>query len=119
MSYFREVEFKCKCGKCFLGFNQMNTFFLAKLYKSREVAGIPFILTSAVRCKSHNQRIGGTMNSAHLTGQAVDIQATHPMTRMRIVSALIEAGFNRIGIAKDFIHVDDDESKTKDTLWLY
>ena len=28
-----------------------------------------------------------------------------------IISALLKAGFNRIGVAKSFIHVDDDPEK--------
>jgi hypothetical protein len=31
----------------------------------------------------------------------------------------MEAGFNRIGIAPTFIHVDNDPSKPEDVIWLY
>jgi hypothetical protein len=31
----------------------------------------------------------------------------------------MEAGFNRLGIAKTFIHVDNDPGKPEDTVWLY
>jgi len=63
--------------------------------------------------------VGGTENSSHLRGFAADIHATSSADRFKILSALIEVGFNRIGIAKTFIHVDADPIKTKDVIWTY
>ena len=48
---------------------------------------------------------------------AVDIACSDSVTRQKIVSGLIKAGFTRIGISKTFIHSDND-SKT-DAIWLY
>jgi len=119
MKNFKESEFKCGCGKCFLGFAHINQVSFGKLQDARERANVPFIITSSIRCKSHNQRTGGTMTSAHLTGQAFDILANNVHTRFRILKALLDAGFTRIGIAKDYIHADDDNSKTPKVTWLY
>lgn len=97
----------------------MNVNFLAKLDEAREIAEIPFIINSAYRTKEHNKKVGGKPNSSHLRGLAVDIKATDSRTRFLVLQALISVGFNRIGIAKTFIHVDDDESKSKEVAWLY
>ena len=48
---------------------------------------------------------------------AVDIACDDSVTRQKIVSGLIKAGFTRIGISKTFIHADND-LKT-DAIWLY
>jgi hypothetical protein len=39
----------------------------------REYVNRPFVLTSGYRPAEHNKKIGGAPNSAHVTGQAVDI----------------------------------------------
>jgi hypothetical protein len=33
--------------------------------------------------------------------------------------ALLQAGFTRIGIRKDFIHVDVDNKKLQGAIWFY
>lgn len=106
--YFKEID----CGN-------MNQEFLLKLDRAREVAQIPFKINSAYRTPEHNAKIGGKPNSSHLKGLAVDISATDSIQRFTILKALIDTGFNRIGIAKTFIHVDDDKSKSPEVVWLY
>ena len=36
-----------------------------------------------------------------------------------ILSALMEVGITRFGIAKGFIHCDVDKAKDPDVIWLY
>jgi len=36
-----------------------------------------------------------------------------------ILLSILPEFFNRIGIASNFIHVDIDESKAPDVLWVY
>ena len=105
--YFKEIE------------DNMSTGFLAKLDKAREYAGIPFNITSAYRSVEHNSKVGGSPNSSHIKGLAVDISVTDSRTRFKVLEALINIGFNRIGIASNFIHVDDDNDKTKEVVWDY
>ena len=54
-------------------------------------------------------------------GYAADIAATTSTARFNITQALIEAGFNRIGISAKggFIHVDSDPDKSPGVLFLY
>lgn len=97
----------------------MDLDFLAKLDNAREIAGIPFRINSAFRTPEHNKEVGGKPNSSHLRGLAVDISSTDSRTRFIVLDALIKAGFNRIGVAKSFIHVDDDKDKSERVVWVY
>ena len=105
--YFKKIEYN------------MNEDFLAKLDKAREFANIPFIINSAYRSPEQNARVGGKPNSSHLRGLAVDIRANDSSTRYIVLNALISVGFNRIGVASSFIHVDDDKEKANNVIWTY
>lgn len=89
------------------------------LDKARELAGVPFVLTSTLRSPEVNTEVGGVANSAHLGGLAVDIRVRNSNERFRMIKALIEVGFTRIGIAKTFCHADIDKSKPANVTWLY
>ena len=123
MIYFGEHEFACKnkdgspcsCGK---GYADMHPDLINKLIKARELAGVAFVINSAYRCSVQNERVGGSDTSSHLNGSAVDIRATEGVTRFKVLKACIEAGFERIGVAKGFIHVDVDD-KPQPVTWLY
>jgi len=104
--YFKEIE------------DNMNKEFLFVLDEAREFAGIPFIINSAYRSPDHPLSIKNP-SSSHIKGLAVDIKATDSITRLKIVKALIEVGFTRIGIADTFIHVDLDFDKTQNVIWTY
>jgi zinc D-Ala-D-Ala carboxypeptidase len=90
---------------------------LIKLQKARDIAGIPFKINSAFRTVAHNRAVGGSANSAHTRGHAVDIAATTGAQKFRIVQAAMQAGFTRIGIYRNFIHVDDDPSLPQNVIW--
>jgi uncharacterized protein YcbK (DUF882 family) len=104
--YFKEIEYK------------MDTDFLAKLDKAREYAKVPFVINSAYRSPEHPLSIKNP-TSSHIKGLAVDIRTTDSRTRYRVLNALIHVGFNRIGIADTFIHVDDDKDKSQQVIWTY
>jgi zinc D-Ala-D-Ala carboxypeptidase len=116
MNHFKLSEFDCKCG---CGKNNMDPSVLHKLDEAREVAGIPFTVTSGSRCDLHNKIEGGLASSAHLKGLAVDIGVNGSGTRFEILTALLLVGFTRIGIAKSFIHVDEDRTKPDNVIWMY
>jgi len=90
-----------------------------KLNMARQRAGIPFKLNSGKRTKAQNKKAGGVKDSAHLKGLAVDIRARTSKARFKIVKALLEVGFKRIGIGKTFVHADLDKKKAQVVIWLY
>lgn len=97
----------------------MQPSFLAKLEEARAFAKVPFVINSGFRTKAHNKAVGGVENSSHTKGWAVDIRATTSAERFVILSALMRIGFNRIGIANSFIHVDMDPNKPANVIWKY
>ena len=98
---------------------EMQPQFLEMLDDARELSGVPFIVNSGFRTPEHNRAVGGTPDSAHLTGWAADIRATSSNRRWMIIEALIQVGFNRIGVADSFVHVDCSPYKAENIMWLY
>ena len=97
----------------------MDRNFLQKLELAREIAGIPFKINSGYRTKEHNRKVGGKEKSSHLIGKAADVAYANSRERWVIITALQDAGFNRLGIAKGFVHVDSDTSKSPNVIWTY
>lgn len=97
----------------------MDDNFLEMLDSAREISGIPFKINSGYRTIEHNYEVGGKPNSSHIVGKAADIAVKGSRQRWIITEALIQAGFNRIGIAKTFIHVDSDDTKDANVIWTY
>lgn len=116
MIYFSKEEFTCDGVNCF---DKMDKDLLEKLNVARSYANLPFIITSSWRSKEHNMKVGGSKNSAHLRGHAVDIKCKNSVDRLLMLEALSSAGFTRIGIAKTFIHVDNDPELPDGVMWLY
>tara|TARA_R110002033_G_scaffold6493_2_gene25356 strand:+ start:93 stop:452 length:360 start_codon:yes stop_codon:yes gene_type:complete len=97
----------------------MDQRFLTQLEQAREYAGIPFRITSGYRTELRNEQVGGVSNSSHIRGCASDISCGSSSDKFTIVQALLDAGFNRIGIASNFIHVDNDPGKPANVIWTY
>lgn len=105
--YFSEAEFrKCDppCQR-----DDMTQSFLDVMDAIRARAGIPLIMNCAYRSKAHDLAKGRSGNSAHTHGLAVDFRANTSATRYKIVKAALECGVSRIGIGKNFVHVDKGE----------
>ena len=96
----------------------MDATFLQMLDDARGISGISFNITSGYRSKMHNQKVGGVSNSSHLIGKAADIAVRNGSERYIIINSLIKAGFRRLGVAKTFIHCDNDETKNN-SVWTY
>ena len=100
-TYFTFAELCCKCG--------CNKFyadekFLKKLLKFRVLYDEPFNPRSVYRCINHPDY------SNNHDGHAVDVpyNPEDSNQRFRIIYAAIMAGFTRIGIAYNYIHLDDN-----------
>lgn len=113
--FFKHSEFECPhCGK-----NEIKDVLLIGLDRARALAQIPFVINSGYRCAEHNRTVGGKPTSAHLLGYACDIGCLSSKARMNIVDSCLKVGFNRIGIAKTFIHVDCDPTLPPEVMWVY
>ena len=97
---------------------QMKHGILTMLDKARDIANVPFVITSGYRTVEHNHMVGGVDNSAHVGGYAADIRYAGEAMAVTIIAALTLAGFRRIGKGKTFIHADDDPSK-RAAYWDY
>lgn len=113
--HFTINEFACKhCGQI-----KIDSAFLQLLDNARDIAGIPFHITSGYRCFEHNRAIKSQDTSSHVKGLAVDIRCASSRERFKILYGLLKSGFSRIGIGETFIHADFDEEKTQKVIWLY
>lgn len=116
----KKKELACKC----CGLANVDDKFYALLNEARSNSSVPFVIVSGCRCVTHNKKVGGKAESAHIATNdrksfAVDIKATDSRSRYEILRSLIAVGFTRIGIAKTFIHVDLDPSKDERVVWVY
>lgn len=98
--------------------SKMMPHVLNMLDQARSSSGIAYKINSGYRTKAHNESVGGSATSSHLNGSAVDIHCTNSASRERILFGLISSGFQRIGIAKTFLHCDADPMKNP-AIWLY
>ena len=115
--YFKEEEFNRCSPACSL--QDMKQTTMSKLDTAREIADIPFVLTSAYRSPDHDRSKGRSGTGAHTLGRAVDIRCNTSKNRLLVVNALLKAGFKRIGIARSFVHADDSEVHEQKVIWLY
>jgi uncharacterized protein YcbK (DUF882 family) len=121
--YFTREELKCKgTDECF-----MDEEFMKQLHRLREDYGRPMTITSGYRDVSYNTVIGGSPNSAHILGQAVDVAVSGNLAYDLIRMAMLH-GFTGIGVAqrgphnKRFIHIDNivnSDTSPRPTIWSY
>lgn len=118
LKHFKLSEFDSKDanGKGVGTGDRMRIGTLLMLDIARELAGVPFVINSGYRTPEHNQAVGGVADSSHVHGYAVDIKTT-PATQEKIINALRQAGFDRIGIYKTFVHADNDPTKPRPATW--
>lgn len=108
-------RFGCPC--CGVDFTDPKVRNLVEEIERDE--GILLAVTSACRCETHNRKVNGSPTSSHLLGLAVDIAAGDSRLRYRLVTAALRRGVTRIGIGKNFIHLDVDPGKDRRVIWLY
>ena len=113
--YFKLSEFDCPCCDG----NNISRTLVDRLDYSRQIAGVPFRITSGYRCVSHNSsaKVGGKPRSSHLDGLAVDIKASSGAIKSTIVASLFASGIKRVGIYKTFIHADISTKLPYPMLW--
>jgi len=124
LRYFRKSEFDCNCGTAFCTRNKMQFGFMKRLDIARQHAGIPFHVTSGFRCKDKQAALvksgaSSKKKSSHEKGICADIFVKSDKARSKILNGIIKAGFTRIGIGKNWVHVDTDKDKNMNRVWIY
>lgn len=72
MQYFKPSEFICKC----CGRGQISAYLAYCVDELRRAWNMPILVNSGWRCPDHNAEVGGSPNSRHMIGCAVDIAPT-------------------------------------------
>jgi len=121
--YFKAEEFDSPDAP---GSGEIMDFdFVTTLDKIRSDFGQPIHINSGVRSAKHNEEVGGVESSAHTEGHAADITIFHRVPgivsfrRARIVMLAIVHGIKRIGIGKNFVHLDNSPTHPSPRIWLY
>lgn len=115
--FFKQKDFDRCTPPCDI--SQMHVPTMEKFDRARQMAGIPFIVNSAFRSVAWEKSRGRNGLSAHCEGRAMDIRAVDGRQRYLIITALLKAGFTRIGVASTYVHADDDEDKPPEVIWTY
>ena len=116
--HFTKEEFDCQCG-CGNGDIVISENLVFALECIRIHYGKPMRINSGIRCLPHNRKIGSRDTSSHIKGLAADISCNNMGTRLELMKHIIRDGeFTRVGLHKDFIHVDVDFDKPKG-MFLY
>ena len=110
--------------RCKLVFTPEIISFAALLQTLRTEYGKPLEVNSWYRTAEFNKRIGGSTNSIHLDGRAVDLAVADVATQEQLVKMWKKICFanKRIGGANvypTFIHLDDYENKFGYTDFVY
>ena len=113
MRYFKLSDFDCQET----GNNEMSEEFLEKLDELRHKCGFPFIITSGYRDKTHSIEARKAKAGTHAQGIASDIRINNGNEAYDIIKNAQSMGFNGIGVAKSFIHVDI--RKGMPVIWSY
>ena len=113
LHYFSKKEFDCQ----HTGNNEMKLEFIKKLEQLREACDFPFVITSGYRDKTHPIEAKKSTVGTHAQGIACDIAVNGGNQRYIIAKEAAKLGFNGIGVAKGFMHVDTRE--TTPVMWVY
>lgn len=119
---FAFKEFRCPCG-CVDG-GDAKVDLLEALQVVRDLLGLPMVVTSGVRCASHNSHIGAGKGSSHILGLAADILIPNSGYAFLLMKAALQSEkFSRIGFGKMdetlVMHLDIDKDKVQKVLWGY
>jgi uncharacterized protein YcbK (DUF882 family) len=117
---FNSEEFDCNDGTKVPFEFMPNLIELAKnLQALRDFLNEPVLITgSGYRTPTHNKKVGGAVNSQHLTASAADInvKSKTPYQLGKLIENLINKGIRKqggIGIYKGFVHYDIRNSKAR------
>lgn len=86
----------------------------------RGECGFPFVITSGYRTPAYNATLKDSVSdSAHCTGEAIDLACTDSTRRMKMIESALKNGIKRIGVSSTFIHLDIAKDKPQGVMWTY
>ena len=112
---FNREEYACKCG---CGRDNIKNELAASVQLVRDKLKRGIVISSGIRCEAHNTAIKATPSSCHIDGFAADLAYKGSSERYQLLNAAMQV-FDRVGIAKNFIHVNVDSTKNPEVIWLY
>jgi hypothetical protein len=122
IKHFVPRDFACTCEGLCDHPPAISVALVSKLDRICDLIGKPLTIVSGTRCERHNRKMGGKSHSAHVpregVSHAADIRCPDAAFRFAFLAAALPM-FNRIGVGKDFIHVDDDPELPANAVWLY
>ncbi len=113
--HFKKEEFDCHGDS---RANYMNLKFVHLLDMIRDEYGKKMIVNSGYRTMAWNLKIGGVPDSAHVKGLAADILCKSSIDRFRLITIALKY-IDRIGIGKDFVHMDASKTLPHPRIWTY
>lgn len=115
IEYFAREEFRCKCGGKYCdGFPaEPAEATVRAVDEIRRRLGVPVIITSGLRCATHNANEGGVSNSQHLYGIAADLHSSATPQKMKKVAEEVLGNTGGIGLYDWGIHVDTRATKAR------
>lgn len=118
---FTPRDFTCKCEGLCGHPDVISPDLVAKLDKVQDLVGLPVTIRFGTRCEKFNRKSGGRERSSHTVkdgvSHAADIHCPDASFRFAFLTAALPI-FNRIGIGKDFVHVDDDPELPQNAVWI-
>ncbi len=109
--YFKRSEFQCKCG---CGYDTVDVSLLSVLSELRSFFGSPVHINSACRCKVHNDKIGGKLQSQHLYAKAADVTVKgHAPNEVANYLRWCYPDKYGIGEYDSFVHIDVRDNKAR------
>lgn len=105
--------------------DRLSTLIIEILDPARELLGKPIVVTSGYRCMELNSKIGGSVNSQHLKGEAADLQCYNnkylfDLIRENLVfdqiiletKDLYDRNGNKTGV-KEWVHISYRKGKNR------
>ena len=111
---FSRAEFSCPCAKCE---TVVAMGLVDRLQRIRDAIRMPIRITSGYRCKTYNAQVGGETDSAHLTGEAVDVLMPSNEYRAIFIEQMVR-WFSRYGIYDRHIHMDISTTMPSPRCWV-
>ncbi len=108
-AHFSRRELECHCGCDAPADVESNLARLAiQLEALRAVLGSPLHINSGYRCRAYNSRIGGAVESQHMSGKAADLSGrlVKPRAIARAAEQIPAFRMGGIGRYPTFTHVD-------------